>query len=197
MWLWNKLSEWHLLGQDRDVVEKLREMPTESLEILYRIWNNNYIHKIESDQTESFYEKFNSFAKAYKYPKNFYDQKLSSDTKMYRKFFKKTIFLSWRNLIFVSRDRAKLNEIKLQLHLRLQKQKYFNKWRSNVHDRIKQKDKFDIRRLNQKILDMQEDYRYEHVTRERLQGLHKKAWKDIIKVQKQQVQTSEVIKDLI
>ena len=94
---------------------------------------------------------------------------------MYRKFFKKTIFLSWRNLIFVSRDRAKLNEIKLQLHLRLQKQKYFNKWRSNVHDRIKQKDKFDIRRLNQKILDMQEDYRYEHVTRERLQGLHKKA----------------------
>ena len=197
MWLWNKLSEWHLLGQDRDVVEKLREMPTESLEILYRIWNNNYIHKIESDQTESFYEKFNSFTKAYKYPKNFYDQKLSSDTKMYRKFFKKTIFLSWRNLIFVSRDRAKLNEIKLQLHLRLQKQKYFNKWRSNVHDRIKQKDKFDIRRLNQKILDMQEDYRYEHVTRERLQGLHKKAWKDIIKVQKQQVQTSEVIKDLI
>ena len=35
--------------------------------------------------------------------------------------------------------------------------------------------RFDIRKLSQKITDIQEEYRHEHVTRERLYGLHKKA----------------------
>ena len=114
-------------------------MPTESLEILYRICSHNYIHKLESSQSESFYEKLNPFTRTYKYPKKFYEQKLSRDSKIYRKFFKKTIFLSWRNLVFVNRDRTKLNEVKLQVHMRLKKQKLFNRWKSNVYDRIMQK----------------------------------------------------------
>lgn len=84
----------------------------------------------------------------------------------------------------------------MDLHRRLKLQKLFNKWRSNVIDRKKQSERFELKNLKQKVLDLQDEYRHEYVTRDKFQRLHQRASKSVIQLEEKQRENIDVVKDL-